>query len=108
LEIWRDIGDARGEAEALNIGAQMSLGLGDTADALTRYRDALQVARRIGDPLQEAHAIAGSGWCALHRGDRETGLAHLRQALETYRRLGVAEFAPLEARLRDLEGAVVR
>lgn len=102
LTIWRDIGDARGEAEALNISAEMSLGLGDTHGALAQYENAMQVARRIGDPLQEAHAIAGSGWCALHLDDRETGLDRLRQALEIYRRLGVAEFAPLEERLRDL------
>jgi tetratricopeptide (TPR) repeat protein len=93
LGIFRDLGDRRGEAEALNERGTLHRASGDLAQAEGCHRQALELARAIASHWTEAHALGGLGRCALAAGHATQAKVLLRQALEIFRRIGAAEAA---------------
>jgi DNA-binding SARP family transcriptional activator/DNA-binding XRE family transcriptional regulator len=99
VALSREIGDAQGEAEALNAtGALLAVSAGPQ-EALTAYRRALQLARQVGRPLDEARALEGAARCAARAGDQAAARASLREAVAIYQRIGAAEARPAAADL---------
>jgi tetratricopeptide (TPR) repeat protein len=91
LDIYRDIGNRNGEAEALNDKGTLHRVSGDLAQAEGCHQQALDLARAIASSRNQAHALAGLGRCALAAGHATRGEALLRQALEIFQRIGAAE-----------------
>jgi hypothetical protein len=81
VEIYRDIDDRSGEAEALNERGTLHRASGNLAQAEGCHRHALDLARAIALSWDEAHALDGLGHCALAAGRTAEGEARLRQAL---------------------------
>jgi DNA-binding SARP family transcriptional activator len=104
----REIGDAQGEAEALNAtGALLAVSAGPR-EALAAYRRALQLARQVGSPLDEARALEGAARCAARAGDQAAARASLREAVAIYQRIGAAEASPAAADLAATDEPVPR
>jgi len=91
LDIYRDIGNRNGEAEALNDTGALHRISGDLARAQRCHQQALDLARVIASSRNEAKALAGLGRCALAAGHSTQAGVLLRQALEIFRRIGAAE-----------------
>jgi DNA-binding SARP family transcriptional activator len=99
VALSREIGDAQGEAEALNAtGALLAVSAGPR-EALAAYGRALQLARQVGSPLDEARALEGAARCAARAGDQAAARASLREAVAIYQRIGAAEARPAAADL---------
>jgi tetratricopeptide (TPR) repeat protein len=86
--IYRDLGDRRGEAAALDL-------LGEASWLATRYREALAYSceaadayRDTGDRHGLATAKSHSAICCWHLGRHADAIAHLREALSLYRDVG--------------------
>ncbi len=99
MDIFRDLGDQGGEAEALIETGAVQLAQGDPLQARLCYQRALELARATGTRLEEARAVEGTGKCAAQVGDASTAGAALQQALEIYQRLGAADAPRLAAEL---------
>jgi hypothetical protein len=65
LDIYRDIGNRNGEAEALNDRGTLHRVSGDLAQAQSYHQQALDLARAIASSRNQAHALAALGCCAL-------------------------------------------
>jgi len=97
LELFRDLGERRGEAAA-------SITLGELKFLSSAYREAhgyctqaLSIARDISAPVEQARALEGTGRCHHQEGNPGQGSADLRQALAIYRRIGAPEAQRVEA-----------
>jgi tetratricopeptide (TPR) repeat protein len=97
LELYRDIGDQLGQAEALNNLGELSTRTATRHEARSRHRQALKIARDINAPFEEARALEGIGGSYLHEGNDDEGLTWLRQALTIYQRIG----APAAQRVKE-------
>jgi DNA-binding SARP family transcriptional activator len=108
VALSREIGDAQGEAEALNAtGALLAVSAGPR-EALAAYGRALQLARRVGSPLDEARALEGVARCAARTGDQAAARASLGEAAAIYQRIGAAEASPAAADLAATDEPVPR
>jgi tetratricopeptide (TPR) repeat protein len=105
LDIYRDLGDRGGEAEALNKRGTLHRISGDLAQAGGCHQRALEVARAIASSWDEAHALAGLGRCAMAAGHTGRAGYMLRQALEIFQRIGTAETAEVSAELQAITDA---
>ena len=90
VALFREVGDAQGEAEALNAtGALLAMSAGPR-EALAAYRQALQLARQVGSPLEEARALEGAAHCMARTGDHAAARSGLSEAVAIYQRIGAA------------------
>jgi tetratricopeptide (TPR) repeat protein len=94
LESSRQADDERGECEVLNDLAETLIRLDRTAEARSRYEEALDIAVRCADQYQQARAHEGIA-SVDEEGDP---LGHLRLAIELYESLGVPDAARVRAR----------
>jgi len=102
LELFRHLGERRGEAEAsINLG-QLRFLSSAHREARGYYTQALSIARDINAPVEQARALEGIGRCHSQEGNPDQGSAHLRQALAIYRRIGAPEAQRVEANLLKL------
>ena len=77
----REIGDRRGEGNALgNLGLAYAA-LGDARKAIEFYEQALVIDREIGDRRGEGNALGNLGNALYGLGDKEKGIELVRQAL---------------------------
>ena len=90
LELYRDLGDRLGEAQALNHLGELLLALAGAAGARAHHEQALEIASSIGAPVEQAHALEGIGRSHLHDGHPGQAAPPLRQALAIYQQLGSA------------------
>jgi tetratricopeptide (TPR) repeat protein len=102
LELFRQIGDRAGEAEARN-------GLGETllaAEQPDQARDqlsaALDLARQVGDGWQEGRACDGLARAAHAAGDLAQARRRWQQALARYQDVGAPEAGAVRGRLAAL------
>lgn len=84
LELYRQVGDTRGEAATLN-----SLGLaewrqGRPVEAALRFEQALSIRQPLGDSFASAAILNNLGLLAAESGDRDTALDHYQQALSIF------------------------
>ena len=68
IEIWRGLGDARGEAEALSMRGMTSLFAGEPEAAEASIRQALEVFRSLGATRDEAWALWNLAWISFEQG----------------------------------------
>jgi predicted ATPase/transcriptional regulator with XRE-family HTH domain len=93
LLLYRELGDARGSAQAATLaGAALAL-LGQTADAEPMLREALEKARALGDRRLTANALQTIGWSRCAVGDFDGARVHLTEALGLAKALGTELFA---------------
>ena len=97
LDLFRDLGQPLGQAEALNRLGELSTRTSATGQARDQHTRALAIARDISATPEEARALEGLGRAHLQGGDHDKGLDYLRQALTIYQRIG----APAAQRVRE-------
>ena len=88
LELFHDLGEPLGQAEALNRLGELSLRMTDTGQARGQHTQALGIAEDLGVPFEEARALEGIGRSYLHDGNPGQAAAHLRHAAAIYQRIG--------------------
>ncbi len=88
LEVFRSLGNCRGEAQTLGNLGSLYLQQGRWAKAEKNYRQALEVFRSLGDRHGEAQTLANLGSLYLQQGRRAEAEENYRQALEVFRSLG--------------------
>ena len=88
LEIYADIGDEVGRAEALRWRAHALGRAGEHVEAERNASEAMHIAMRSGTRLLEAEAARTVGVLRGMLGDRAGGIKQLRRALEIFSELG--------------------
>lgn len=87
LELYRSIGDPRGEGQALsNMGSALKT-LGQTNQAIEHYLRAVAIYREIGDRVGEAQGHNNLGNIYTDVGRFDEGLAAYRTAIATHREM---------------------
>ncbi|WP_344975873.1 AfsR/SARP family transcriptional regulator [Streptosporangium fragile] len=81
LRIFRELGERRGEADALYLCGDAHRLRGDYERALSRLRESLRIARSCGYPLGELHVLQQFGIIDNERGRHDEALGHARQAM---------------------------
>ena len=104
LQLYRDLGDRSGEAEALNNIADMARASATPAEARPYYDRALALAVTIAAQHEQARALEGLGLCQISDGQPQQGRDLLRQALTVYQRIGSPQARNLENMLTSLVG----
>jgi predicted ATPase/class 3 adenylate cyclase len=105
--------DAPDRGRALAAAAQLTLELGEAAEAEPLLLEAVQLARRDGDRRLLAHALSHLGWAAEALGDTARSRAHHEQAVATAREapeesvleIALNNYAVMNARLGDINAA---
>jgi DNA-binding SARP family transcriptional activator/tetratricopeptide (TPR) repeat protein len=87
LQLWEQLGDARGEADTHVAIAMTERGLGDFAAAARHYETALDRYERIGDKRGQANTLDLLGLVSEYRGDLETAERQHMAAIELLREL---------------------
>ncbi|MCK4898779.1 MAG: tetratricopeptide repeat protein, partial [Anaerolineales bacterium] len=87
LQLWREVGDTRGVAQALGPLAEQAASRFDFERASAFYSESLDLFSQIGDKREIAGALWNLGDLALREGDCEGALTHLNESLELYREL---------------------
>lgn len=85
IELFEQVGDLRGVAEALNSRAILYEIQGNLSTAGTLYRESLSVAREIGDRAGIATALYNMATTALKQGELSTSAALLEESLAVVR-----------------------
>ncbi len=86
--LWRELGDAAGEAEVLfNLGV-LHADEGDATNALGYYQQALTLQQKAGAPAAEAFTLASLGLLARDRGDMAQALDSFTRGIELAKRSG--------------------
>jgi Tfp pilus assembly protein PilF len=101
LQLYRDLGERPGEAQALNHQGELSLASGEPAEARDRYEEALAIAVSIAARPEQARALEGLGRCHLQDGQPDRAAERLRQALDIYQRAGSPDADRVQELLRD-------
>ncbi|MGW4638678.1 AfsR/SARP family transcriptional regulator [Sphaerisporangium sp. NPDC004334] len=86
-EIFRELGERRGEADALYLCGDAHRMRGDHDLALSRLRESLAIARACGYPLGELHVLQQFAIIDNERSHFEEARAHAEQAMAIARRL---------------------
>jgi predicted ATPase/DNA-binding NarL/FixJ family response regulator len=88
LTLFRQLEDAPGIGDTLNMLGWAFMRTGDYTRAEQHFDDALLVLREVGDLRQIAATLAGLGELALRRGQHERAEKLLKESLEHNRSLG--------------------
>jgi tetratricopeptide (TPR) repeat protein len=88
LDLSRELGDRRREAEALYRKGEIERLQNEYDAALASYAQALQLFRAVGDKLGEAYVLQAIGAVQQFRDDRDAALASYAQALQLFRAVG--------------------
>ena len=88
LEVYREIGDRRGESETLNNIGHCYLGTGWDGQGLIHYQKALHLAQEIGERYVAAQALRGIGKVHGRGGRHGIAMEHYSQALDLARSIG--------------------
>jgi predicted ATPase/DNA-binding SARP family transcriptional activator len=91
LALWRDLGDERGVASALQILGSVAREQGRYARAQALHEESLSLWQRLGDEWGIARSLNYLGFVAWLREDHERATALCAEALGLYRGLGDAE-----------------
>jgi tetratricopeptide (TPR) repeat protein len=101
ISLYVQLGNRRGEVEALNEIGAVSLQL-DRLDAADEfYRRAMALSQTITSRRDEANAMAGLGRLSDRQGRLDAGLMQLRAALAIMNEIGAADAASLAAEIAD-------
>lgn len=90
LALWRDLGNKRMEAYALNELGTVIGSLGESKKAVVYFDQALILWRDIGDRLNEANALNNGGLEHWRLGDSHKALENYSNALALQRSLGAS------------------
>jgi tetratricopeptide (TPR) repeat protein len=101
LQLYREVGNRRGQAETLNGLGELSSRTAATRQARDQHAQALAIARDLGTPPDEARALEGIGRSHLQDGHTSEGTASLEQALAIYQRIGSPAARRVQHTLRD-------
>src|SRR5262249_53829651 len=85
LRFYRDVGDRRQEAAALNRIGMAYYSLGEKQKALDDYNQALPIKRDAGDRPEEAATLSDIGLAYYSLGERQKALDYYNQALPIIR-----------------------
>ena len=88
LELWRELGDARGELTALTVLGSAARKLGDAEAAARHHEASAAIARSLGLVEDESVAYANLASLASDRGDWDGASALARRSLAGYRETG--------------------
>ncbi len=80
----REIGDRRGEGNALGNLGNAYAALGDARKAIEFYEQRMVIAREIGDRRGEGNALGNLGNALYGMGEQEKGINMVKQALEIF------------------------
>ena len=98
-ELYRSLGDRRGEGSVVNILGSAYGTLGDFPKALELFLDGLSIATELGDQRGEAVALGNIGQVYAELGDLASGIEHTERALELRRAERALRPVEIEARL---------
>ena len=87
MAIDRDIGDRRGEGNALGNLGNAHFVLGETRKAIEFYEQRLEIAREIGDRRGEGTALWNMSLALDRLGERAQAIASAEAALEIYEQI---------------------
>ncbi|MFI5527339.1 BTAD domain-containing putative transcriptional regulator [Kitasatospora sp. NPDC051853] len=104
LETYRQLGDRRNQANALNARGDIHLRSGSPRPALDSFTAAQGIARDIGAPYERSTALRGAGRAAALLGLLPLAEQHLRKAIRTARSI---PHAGDEAAAADVLAAVL-
>ena len=99
LELFRELGDPLGEAEALNHYGALLTATGQPGQARACHLSALDLARGVHAALEEALSLEGVGEACLAEDAPAEAGDYLRRALALSRALGVPDADRIQARL---------
>lgn len=88
LAIRQEIGDLKGEGEALNNIGQIYGAKGDYDTALRYLEQALAIGQQIGDSKGEGEALNNIGQIYIDKGDYDIALRYLEQSLAIRQQIG--------------------
>lgn len=88
LEVYRSLGDRRGEADALIAVGWLAIELSETAAARRDSEAGRELAAVLGSRRALALAENNLGWVALYEGRPVAAAPHLRHSLELRREIG--------------------
>jgi tetratricopeptide (TPR) repeat protein len=103
LDVFRDLGNQLGQAEALNRLGELATRTSATGEARQRHTQALAIARDIGLAPEEARALEGLGQAHLRDASPGQAITHLRQALAIYQRIGAPAARRVQQTLQSNE-----
>jgi tetratricopeptide (TPR) repeat protein len=88
LALFRELGDERWTALALNhLGIALS-NLGDIDGGIACHEENAAITRRLGDTLRLSSALNNLGYCVLRRGQYEKARALFEEGLDVSREIG--------------------
>jgi len=93
LRVYREMGDARGQAQCLGVLGSVSYRRGRPAEASAFLGESLALACQAGDSWIEAQVLTEWARCELEAGLAAEGLGRARSALELCLRLGMRDLA---------------
>lgn len=88
LELWKSLGDDRGQCDTLGNLAAVAIGLSDFEQALGLYQQALPLTQRPGVEALEGPIVHGIGFVHQALGDDRVALDYYRRALALETRPG--------------------
>uniref|UniRef100_A0ACD5GSI4 Tetratricopeptide repeat protein n=1 Tax=Desertifilum tharense IPPAS B-1220 TaxID=1781255 RepID=A0ACD5GSI4_9CYAN len=88
LALWREVGDARGEASTLNNIGYVYANSAEFQQALTTYNQALALWQQASDIGGEASTLNNMGYVYANSGDLVKAIAYYNQALPLRRAVG--------------------
>ena len=80
LVIVREIGDRRGEGNALGNLGNAYANLGETRRAVEFYEQRLAIAREVGDRRGEGNALSNQGLAYANLGEKEKAIEYIEAA----------------------------
>ena len=88
LDIYRMIGDAQGEGNALGNMGDVSIRLGDYDKAMVFYEKSLELYRKVGYASGEGKMLGKMGIAYADRGEYEKAIGYYKKQLEITRLIG--------------------
>lgn len=99
LAVFREIGDAGMETEALNGLGEVLFRTGDADKAREHHATALRLASEADVPLEQARAHSGLARVSQASGDLVQARHHWQEALTRYEAIGAPEADDIRTRL---------
>jgi len=88
LKILREIGDRRGEGNAIKNLGNSYIHLGEPRKAIKCYEQATEIAKEIGDRRGECLGLGNLGFSYSRHGDPKKAIEYYKQAIEIAREIG--------------------
>ncbi len=85
LEIYKEIGDRRGEGNAIKNLGNSYIHLGEPRKAIECYKQATEIAKDIGDRCGECSGLGNLGFSYSRRGDTRKAIEYYEQAIKIAR-----------------------